>query len=219
MNKKEVEKKWSNCVLIEHPMVRHKLSLMRDKNTPTAQFRSLLKEISLLMGYEITHDVPTKFKKIETPLEPMNGVFLRGKKPVIVPILRAGLGMSDGLVELVPGARVGHIGLYRDLETKRPQQYFMKTPNLQDRLVIICDPMLATGFSAIKAMDLLIEAGANPYSIRFLSLLAAPEGLDEFFNAYPDVKLYTASVDRCLNEKAYILPGLGDAGDRLFGTK
>lgn len=214
-----IKTRWPMLKHVDHPLIQHKLSLMRDVKTSTIEFRNLLKEISMLMGYEVTHDLPLRHAEIETPMEHMRAPFMDGLKPAIIPILRAGLGMSDGLIELIPGARIGHIGLFRDHDTKLPQQYFVKLPALEERLVILCDPMLATGHSAAYAVKLLIEHGAQPVNIRFMSLLAAPEGLDAFFDACPDVKLFTAAIDRCLNDNAYIMPGLGDAGDRLFGTK
>ncbi len=211
--------RWPDLHLVDHPLVQHKLTLMRMAETPTIGFKQLLREISLLMGYEVTRELPLKSETINTPLQSMDAPYLDGRKPVIIPILRAGLGMSEGVSELIPSARIGHIGLYRDPKTKQPQQYFLKLPSLTNRLVIVCDPMLATGHSAAHAVNLLLEHGAEFYNIRFLSLLAAPEGLDYFCTQHSGVKIYTAAIDDCLNEKAYILPGLGDAGDRLFGTK
>ena len=192
---------------------------MRRKDTPTALFRSLLREISLLMGYEITRQLPVGEQTIRTPLVSMQAPVLDGRKPVIVPILRAGLGMADGLTELIPSARVGHIGLVRDPETRQPVEYFVKLPNMDGRLVIVCDPLLATGNSAVHAVRVLLDHSVEMQNIRFLSLLAAPEGLATFFGQYPHVPVYTAAIDTKLNDEAYILPGLGDAGDRLYGTK
>lgn len=207
-----------NVTVIHHPLIQHKLSLMRDKRTSTRDFRALLREITLLMGYDLLRDLPTKPVSIETPLERAEMPMLSGKKLCIVSILRAGNGFVEGMLELVPSARVGHIGLYRDPETKKPVQYYLKLPEgLDQRLVIVVDPMLATGHSAIAAVERIKEAGAG--EIRFLCLLAAPEGLENFTKAHPDVPLYTAAIDRTLNEHAYILPGLGDAGDRIYGTK
>lgn len=208
-----------NLYIVDHPLVQHKLSWMRKLDTPTAMFRQLLKEIALLMGYEITRDVPMTAERIETPLSPMDAPMLAGRKPAIVPILRAGLGMSSGLVELIPGAREGHVGLYRDPETHEPQEYYVKLPDPQGRLFILVDPMLATGNSAVHAADVLNRHGVEDSNIRFMALVAAPEGVKVFSDAHPDIPVYVAALDSHLNEKAYIVPGLGDAGDRLFGTK
>ncbi len=208
----------ANVTVVEHPLVQHKLTLMRDKGTPTAVFRQLLREITLLLAYEITRELPMTTKPIDTPLEEMDAPTLSGKKMALVSILRAGNGMLDGVLELIPSARVGFVGLYRDEETLQPVQYYFKVPEgLEDRLVIAVDPMLATGNSSAAAIDLLKEAGAK--DIRFLCLLAAPEGIARMQQAHPDVEIVTAAVDRGLNEKGYIMPGLGDAGDRMFGTK
>ncbi len=211
--------KFPNLHIVDHPLIQHKLSHMRKSNTSTSIFRQLLKEISLLMGYELTRHMPMTTQKIETPLQTMNAPMLAGKKPVIVPILRAGLGMVEGLQELMPNARQGHVGLYRDAVTKRPCEYYVKLPDTDGRLIILCDPMLATGYSAVHAMDILIKNGVEAQNIRFMSLVSAPEGVDIFQQYYPNVHIYTASLDEKLDEKAYIIPGLGDAGDRLFGTK
>jgi uracil phosphoribosyltransferase len=205
--------------IVDHPLVQHKLSLMRRLDTPTAMFRQLLKEIALLMGYEVTRDVPMTSDRIETPLAEMDAPMLAGRKPAIVPILRAGLGMASGLVELIPGAREGHVGLYRDPETHEPHEYSVKLPDPQGRLFILVDPMLATGNSAVHAVDVLNGHGVEDSNIRFMALVAAPEGVKVFSTAHPDVPVYVAALDSHLNEKAYIVPGLGDAGDRLFGTK
>ncbi len=203
---------------VTHPLVQHKLSLMRDKHTSTAVFRQLLREISQLLAYEVTRDLPLTTRRIETPMETMDAPVLDGKKLALVSILRAGNGLLDGVLELVPSARVGFVGLYRDEETLKPVQYYCKLPEtLEDRLVIAVDPMLATGNSSVAAMDLLKEAGAT--NIRFLCLLAAPEGVARMKEAHPDIPIVTAAVDNCLNEHGYIVPGLGDAGDRMFGTK
>lgn len=203
---------------VDHPLVQHKLTLMRDKATPTAVFRQLLREITQLLLYEITRELPMTRKPIETPMEEMDALTLAGKKLALVSILRAGNGMLDGVLELIPSARVGFVGLYRDEETLQPVQYYFKAPEgLKDRIVIAVDPMLATGNSSAAAIDLLKEAGAN--DIRFLCLLAAPEGVARMKEAHPDVPIVTASLDRELNDKGYIMPGLGDAGDRMFGTK
>ena len=203
---------------VDHPLVQHKLTLMRDKNTPTAVFRQLLREITQLLLYEITRELPMTHKPIETPMEEMDAPTLAGKKLALVSILRAGNGMLDGALELIPSARVGFVGLYRDEETLQPVQYYFKAPEaLEDRLVIAVDPMLATGNSSAAAIDLLKGAGAT--DIRFLCLLAAPEGIERMKSAHPDVPIVTAAVDRGLNDVGYIMPGLGDAGDRMFGTK
>ena len=205
-------------VVIAHPLVAHKLSLLRDKSTPSAQFRALLREISLLLGYEILRDLPLEDRAIETPVGPTKAPFLKGKKLVFVPILRAGTGLLDGLLELVPSARVGHIGLYRDPTSLAAVEYYCKLPeDIDERLTIVVDPMLATGNSAIAAIDRLKHRGAR--GLRLLCLLAAPEGLAALQKAHPDVHIYTAAIDVRLNEHGYIVPGLGDAGDRMFGTK
>ena len=204
--------------VIDHPLVQHKLSLMRRKETPTSEFRALLEEISMLLAYEATRDLALTKQRIETPLELVNAPVLDGKKVVIVSILRAGNGILDGMLKIVPSARVGHIGLYRDHKTLQAIEYFFKVPSdMADRDVIVVDPMLATGNSAVAALDRLVKTG--PRSIKYVCLLAAPEGIAVFHAQHPDVPIYTASIDRCLNESGYILPGLGDAGDRLFGTK
>jgi uracil phosphoribosyltransferase len=207
-----------HLTVVDHPLVQHKLTLMRDKTTSTALFRQLLREISQLLAYEITRELPMTTKRVETPIEPMDAPTLDGKKLALVSILRAGNGLLDGVLELIPSARVGFVGLYRDEETLQPVQYYFKVPDgLEDRLVIAVDPMLATGNSSAAAVDLLKEAGAT--NIRFLCLLAAPEGVARMKEAHPDVPIVTASLDRQLNEIGYIMPGLGDAGDRMFGTK
>jgi len=207
-----------HLTIVDHPLVQHKLTLMREKDTPTAVFRQLLHEITMLLAYEITHEMPMTTKSIETPMEAMEAPTLAGRKLALVPILRAGNGMLDGVLELIPLARVGFVGLYRDEETLKPVQYYFKVPEkLEDRLVITVDPNLATGNSSVAAIDLLKGAGAT--NIRFLCLLAAPEGVARMKEAHPDVPIVTAALDRGLNEKGYIMPGLGDAGDRMFGTK
>ena len=207
-----------NLTVVTHPLVRHKLSLMRDKSAPTPLFRQLLREISQLLAYEITHELALTTKRIDTPLQPMDAPVLDGKKLALVSILRAGNGLLDGVLELIPGARVGFVGLYRDEETLEPVQYYFKVPDaLKDRLVIAVDPMLATGNSSVAAIDLLKKSGAK--NIRFMCLLAAPEGVKRMQDAHPDVQIVTAALDSHLNEKGYIVPGLGDAGDRMFGTK
>ena len=204
--------------IVDHPLVKHKLSLMRDQSTSTRDFRELLNEIALLMGYELTRDMPIEHREIETPLARFNAPFMAGKKPVVVPLLRAGLGMADGLLTLMPSARVGHIGLYRD-ENKMPVEYFVRLPDIEGRLFILVDPMLATGHSAVHAIDCLKKRGVSGENIRFMALVAAPEGVATFTTAHPDVEVFVASLDERLDENAYIVPGLGDAGDRIFGTK
>lgn len=204
--------------VINHPLVAHKLSLLRERATPSSQFRQLLRETGLLMGYEVLRDLPLETRSIETPVTTMDAPFISGKKLVLVPILRAGMGLLDGLLELVPSARVGHIGLYRDPETLEAVEYYAKLPDdIDKRLTIVLDPMLATGHTVIAAIDRLRERGAQ--DIRVVSLLAAPEGLAALAAAHPDIAVYTAAVDSHLNEHGYIVPGLGDAGDRIFGTK
>ena len=203
--------------IIDHPLVLHKLSLMRDKETSTMKFRELLQEISMLMGYEITRDMPLTYEQIETPLMSMNAPKIAGKKVVVVPILRAGLGMIDGLMRLIPSARIGHIGLYRDEETCLPVFYYYKMPANKDRMVILTDPMLATGGSACDAISRLKNDGFK--HIKMMCLVASPQGVKSVSEQHPDVDIYLASLDEGLNDKNYILPGLGDAGDRIFGTK
>ena len=207
-----------NLHLLSHPLIQHKLTLMREKDRSTSGFRRLLYEIGMLMAYELTRDMPTQSIEIETPLERMRSPVIDGKKTVLVPILRAGLGLVDGMLEVVPGARVGHIGLYRDKATLQAVEYYFKMPDhMHERDAIVLDPMLATGHSAVAAVMRL--KALHPRSIRFACLLAAPEGLACFHDTHPDVPLYTCAVDRQLNDHGYILPGLGDAGDRIFGTK
>ena len=203
--------------IIDHPLVQHKLSLMRDKQTSTKKFRELLKEISMFMGYEVTRDFPLTYVEIETPLMKMNAPKLDGKKVVIAPILRAGLGMVEGLTALIPSARIGHIGMYRDEETCLPVFYYYKMPADKDRMVIVTDPMLATGGSACDAITRLKKDGYT--SIRLMCLVASPQGVKAVTEQHPDVDIYLASLDEGLNDRNYILPGLGDAGDRIFGTK
>jgi uracil phosphoribosyltransferase len=204
--------------VLQHPLIQHKLSLMRDQDTSTRTFRELLKEITLLMGYEITRDLPLTTHTIQTPLTAMQAPVIAGKKVAIVPVLRAGLGMADGLLALIPSARQGHIGLYRG-EDHRPVEYYVRLPDPEGRLFIVCDPMLATGYSAVEAVRILLNRGVSPLNIRFLALVAAPEGVRVFQQAHPEVPVYVASLDSHLNDQAYIVPGLGDAGDRIFGTK
>lgn len=203
--------------LIDHPLVQHKLSIMRNKETSTMKFRRLLREIAMFMGYEITRDFPLTYEEIETPLMKTNAPKISGKKVVIAPILRAGLGMVEGLTDLIPSARVGHIGMYRDEETCQPVFYYYKMPANKERLVIVTDPMLATGGSACDAIRRLKEDGYT--SIRLMCLVASPQGVKAVEEQHPDVDIYLAALDEGLNDKNYILPGLGDAGDRIFGTR
>ncbi|QOL52119.1 uracil phosphoribosyltransferase [Massilia litorea] len=211
--------RFPSLYILNHPLIQHKLSHMREHDTSTRTFRELLKEITLLMGYEITRDLPLTTRAIQTPLVTIDAPVIAGKKLAIVPILRAGIGMSDGLLELVPSARVGHIGVYRDPDTHEPVEYLVRLPDTSERTFILCDPMVATGNSAVHAVDVLKKRGVRDDQIIFLALVAAPEGVKVFHDAHPDVKLYVASLDSHLNEHAYIVPGLGDAGDRIFGTK
>lgn len=203
--------------ITNHPLIQHKLSILRDKNTGSMEFRKLVSEISNLMCYEATRDLPLTEIEIETPMAPMKTKVIAGKKLAFVPILRAGLGMVDGVLNLVPSAKIGHVGLYRDPETKKPVEYYCKLPNdINERDVIILDPMLATGGSAIDAISLVKKS--NPKSIKFMGIIAAPEGIDALSKAHPDIDIYCAALDEKLDENCYILPGLGDAGDRIFGT-
>ena len=205
-------------MIFDHPLIQHKVSLMRDKNTASKEFRDLAREVAMLMIYEITRDLPTKEVEIETPICPARVPILAGKKLAIVPILRAGLGFVDGMLEIIPSARVGHVGLYRDPETHEPVEYYCKLPeDIDQRKIIIVDPMLATGGSAIAAVDFVKEKGAKDIALMFL--IAAPEGIEALTAKHPDVDIYIAAKDDHLNENAYIVPGLGDAGDRIFGTK
>ena len=211
------ETKMSQLHIVDHPLITHKLSIMRNKKTGSKDFRELLDEIAMLMGYELTRDLPLEDIVIETPLTKMVAKRVSGKKLAIVPILRAGLGMVDGLQRLVPVAKVGHIGLYRDPKTHLPVEYYCKLPfDIEDRIVILVDPMLATGGSAVDALTMLKNKGCK--NIRFMCLVAAPEGVKKVQEAHPDIDIYTAALDECLNEHDYIVPGLGDAGDRIFGT-
>ncbi|MDO5756643.1 MAG: uracil phosphoribosyltransferase [Rhodobacterales bacterium] len=204
--------------IVKHPLVQHKLTLMREKDASTAVFRQLLREISQLLAYEVTYELPMTTRLIDTPMQQMDAPVLAGRKLALISILRAGNGLLDGMLELIPSARVGFVGLYRDESTLKPVQYYFKVPDqLDKRLVIVVDPMLATGNSSVAAIDLLKDAGAT--DIRFLCLLAAPEGVARMKEAHPDVPVVTAALDDALDEKGYILPGLGDAGDRMFGTK
>ncbi len=209
----------NQVILIKHPLIQHKLTLMRKAETSTAKFRVLLREISMLLAYEVTRDLPLKHEQIETPLAPMNAPILApDKKLVIVSIQRAGQGILDGMLELIPSARVGHIGLYRDPKTLIPVEYYFKVPHdVGKRDVLVVDPMLATGNSAVAAVERL--KSTNPLSIKFVCLLAAPEGIEHFTEVHPDIPIYTAAIDEKLDEHGYIIPGLGDAGDRLFGTR
>lgn len=203
---------------LTHPLIKHKISILRDKNTGTNEFRNLVDEIGMLMGYEALKDLPTQLVEIQTPIETCMSPMISGRKLAIVPILRAGLGMTSGILALVPTAKVGHIGLYRDETTHEPHEYFCKLPSsLSERLVILTDPMLATGGSAIAAVDIIKKHGGK--NIKFMCLIAAPEGLEKLHQAHPDIQIYVGNIDRELNENAYICPGLGDAGDRIFGTK
>jgi uracil phosphoribosyltransferase len=208
----------SNLTIVNHPLVLHKLTLMRDKSTPTAVFRQLLREISLLLCYEVSRDLPMTTMAIETPVAAMQAPVIKGKKLVIVSVLRAGNGLLEGMLDLIPSARVGHIGLYRDPKTLQPVQYYMKVPDdIAERRTIVVDPMLATGNSVAAAVSRLKEKGAK--ELRLVTLLSAPEGITRFHTEHPDVPIITAALDSHLNEHGYIVPGLGDAGDRMFGTK
>jgi uracil phosphoribosyltransferase len=208
----------SKVHIFDHPLITHKLSIMRDKRTGSKDFRALLNEITMLMGYELTRDLPMEDVNIETPVSRMTAKRISGKKLAIVPILRAGLGMVDGLLSLIPVAKVGHIGLYRDPDTHEPVEYYCKLPfDIEDRIVVVVDPMLATGGSAADAITMIKKRGVT--QIRLMCLVAAPEGIAKMQAAHPDVDIYVAALDERLNEHAYIVPGLGDAGDRLFGTK
>ena len=207
-----------NVNIINHPLVKHKITLMRDEKTGTREFRILVEEVAMLMGYEAMRDLPTEDVEVKTPITTRKLPMLCGKKLAIVPILRAGLGMVSGLLALVPSAKVGHIGLYRDEVTHEPHEYYCKLPDrINERLVIVCAPMLATGGSAIQAVDFLKDKGCK--NIKFMCIIAAPEGLDALRTAHPDIDIYVGNLDEKLNEDAYIVPGLGDAGDRIFGTK
>ncbi|MEM7406727.1 MAG: uracil phosphoribosyltransferase [Pseudomonadota bacterium] len=208
----------AECTVVDHPLVQHKLTLMRRRDTPTAKFRQLLNEISMLLGYEVTRDLKLETTEIETPLEPMQAPLLSGKKLVLISILRAGNGLLEGMLDLMPSARVGHVGLYRDPDTLIAIEYYFKVPEeLSDRPVLMLDPMLATANSSIAAVHRIKEAGAR--DIKMVCLLAAPEGVAKFHDEHPDVPIFTAAVDSHLNDHGYIVPGLGDAGDRIYGTK
>jgi uracil phosphoribosyltransferase len=214
----KIDPRTPNVFILDHPLIQHKLSFMRDKRTSTRDFRELLKEITLLMGYEVTRFLPMTTKRIDTPLAPMDAPIIAGKKLVIAPVLRAGLGMADGLLELLPSARVGHIGVYRG-DDLQPVEYLVRLPDVQGRSFILCDPMLATANSAIHATNVLKARGVPAANITFLALVGAPEGAAKWHAAHPDVNCYIAALDSHLDEHSYIVPGLGDAGDRLFGTK
>ena len=210
--------RFPNLFIVDHPLVQHKLTHMRDRSTSTRTFRELLREITLLLGYEVTRGLPLTTRRIDTPLAAMDAPVIAGKKLVIVPVLRAGLGMADGLLELIPSARVGHIGVYRN-DAKLPVEYYVRLPEIEDRGFIVCDPMIGTGHSAAHAVGVLKERGVAAERIRFVALVASPEGVAEYQRRHPDVPLYVAALDSHLDGHAYIVPGLGDAGDRLFGTK
>ena len=207
-----------NIIVFDHPLLKHKVTMMRKKETGTSEFRKMVEEIAVLMGFEALKDLPLEDIEVETPIEKCISPVIKGKKLVVFPILRAGLGMVNGILELVPTARVGHIGLYRDPETHEPHEYYCKLPShIDKRTIVVTDPMLATGGSAIAAVDFIKAQGGK--QIKFLAIIAAPEGLEALAAAHPDIEIYVAQIDRCLNENAYICPGLGDAGDRIFGTK
>ena len=210
--------RFPNLSIVDHPLIQHKLSHMRDRETSTRTFRELLRELTLLMGYELTRDLPMTTEAINTPICAIDAPVIAGKKIAVVPVLRAGLGMAEGMMDLIPSARQGHIGLYRGVDN-RPVEYYVRLPEVEGRMFIVCDPMLATGNSAVRAVDVLNKRGVASAQIRFLSLVAAPEGVQTMLTAHPDVRVYTAALDSHLNEHAYIVPGLGDAGDRIFGTK
>ena len=207
-----------NVYIMEHPLIQHKFSMLRDENTGTNEFRKLVEEIGILMGYEALRDLPTENVTVKTPLETCETPMISGKKLAVVPVLRAGLGMVNSILTLVPSAKVGHIGLYRDPETHEPHEYYCKLPeSIDERITVVVDPMLATGGSAVEAVDFIKAKGGR--NIKFMCIIAAPEGVEKFHAAHPDVQLYCGHLDRCLNDHAYICPGLGDAGDRIFGTK
>ena len=209
---------YNNVTYMTHPLITHKISRLRDKNTGTNEFRKLVEEIAMLEGFEALKDLPLEDVEIETPIETCMTPMIAGRKLAIVPILRAGLGMVEGLVSLVPSAKIGHIGMYRDEETFEPHEYFCKLPSpIEERTIVVCDPMLATGGSAIDAITMIKKHGGK--KIKFVCIIAAPEGVKKLSEAHPDVQIYVGNLDRCLNENAYICPGLGDAGDRIFGTK
>lgn len=207
-----------NVMILEHPLIKHKISTLRDKNTGTSEFRHLIEEIAMLMGYEALRDLPLEDVEVETPIEKCMTPMIKGKKLAVVPILRAGLGMVNGVLALAPNAKVGHIGLCRDEVTHQPHEYYCKLPEpIDDRLIVVTDPMLATGGSAVAAIDFIKQRGGK--NIKFMCVIASPEGVKKLSETHPDVQIYVGQLDRCLNENAYICPGLGDAGDRIFGTK
>ena len=208
----------NNVTYMTHPLIKHKISRLRDKNTGTNEFRKLVEEIAMLEGFEALKDLPLEDVEVETPIETCMTPMIAGRKLAIVPILRAGLGMVEGILSLVPSAKIGHIGLYRDEETFEPHEYYCKLPSpIEERTIVVCDPMLATGGSAIDAITMIKKHGGK--NIKFMCIIAAPEGVKKLSEAHPDVQIYVGNLDRCLNENAYICPGLGDAGDRIFGTK
>ncbi len=209
---------YENVTILDHPLIKHKISMLRDKNTGTNEFRTIIEEIAMLMGYEALRDLPTEDVEIETPIEKCTTPMIAGRKLAVVPILRAGLGMVGGILALTPSAKVGHIGLCRNEETHEPEEYYCKLPTpIEERVIVVTDPMLATGGSAVAAVNFIKQHGGK--KIKFMSIIAAPEGIDRLMTAHPDIQLYVGQLDRCLNEDAYICPGLGDAGDRIFGTK
>ena len=209
---------YNNVTYMTHPLIKHKISRLRDKNTGTNEFRKLVEEIAMLEGFEALKDLPLEDVEVETPIEKCMTPMIAGRKLDIVPILRAGLGMVEGILSLVPSAKIGHIGLYRDEETFEPHEYYCKLPSpIEERIIVVCDPMLATGGSAIDAITMIKKHGGK--NIKFMCIIAAPEGVKKLSEAHPDVQIYVGNLDRCLNENAYICPGLGDAGDRIFGTK
>jgi uracil phosphoribosyltransferase len=210
--------RFPNLYILDHPLIQHKLTHMRDRTTSTRTFRELLREITLLMGYEVTRNLPLTTRLIETPLTSVQAPVIAGKKLAVVPVLRAGIGMADGLLELIPSARVGHIGLYRD-DNHRPVEYVVRLPEPEGRIFILCDPMIGTGYSAAHAVQVLKDRGVPSRNILFLALVAAPEGVQVYQERHPDVPMYVGALDDHLDDQAYIVPGLGDAGDRLFGTK
>lgn len=211
-------KNYENVTFLDHPLIKHKISMLRDKNTGTNEFRTIIEEIAMLMGYEALRDLPTEDVEIETPIEKCTTPMIAGRKLAVVPILRAGLGMVGGILALTPSAKVGHIGLCRNEETHEPEEYYCKLPTpIEERVIVVTDPMLATGGSAVAAVNFIKQHGGK--KIKFMSIIAAPEGIDRLMTAHPDIQLYVGQLDRCLNEDAYICPGLGDAGDRIFGTK
>lgn len=211
-------KNYENVTILDHPLIKHKISMLRDKKTGTNEFRTIIEEIAMLMGYEALRDLPTEDVEIETPIEKCTTPMIAGRKLAVVPILRAGLGMVGGILALTPSAKVGHIGLCRNEETHEPEEYYCKLPTpIEERVIVVTDPMLATGGSAVAAVNFIKQHDGK--KIKFMSIIAAPEGIDRLMSAHPDIQLYVGQLDRCLNEDAYICPGLGDAGDRIFGTK